>query len=37
MNQGALPTSRIYTPEVFLDAIIEWIISDDQVSIYHTI
>lgn len=37
MSEGAIPTSRIYTPEVFLDAIIEWIIADDQVSIYHSI
>ena len=37
MSEGAIPTSCIYTPEVFLDAIIEWIIANDQVSIYHSI
>ena len=29
--------SCIYTPEAFLDAIAEWIVSDDQVSIYYSV
>jgi hypothetical protein len=33
-SEGPIPTSHIYTPEVFLDAIIKWIVADDQVSIY---
>ena len=34
---GPVPTSHLYTPEVFLDAIVEWIIADDQVRVYHSI
>lgn len=33
MGGGPIPTSCIYTPEVFLDAIIKWIIADDQIRI----
>jgi len=36
-SQGAVPTSYIFTPEVFLDLIVEWIIGGDQVHIYHSV
>jgi hypothetical protein len=33
VGQGPVPISRTYTPNTFLDALIEWIISDDQVCL----
>jgi hypothetical protein len=28
---------RMYTPEAFMDAIVRWIIADDQVSVWYSI
>jgi hypothetical protein len=33
VGQGPVPISHTYTPNAFLDALIEWIISDDQVCL----
>ena len=37
MGGGLVPTSRMYTPEAFTDAIVEWIIADDHVSICYSV
>jgi len=29
---GPVPIYRAYSPEAFVDAIVEWIVADDQVS-----
>jgi len=36
MGGGAIP-SCMYTPEAFVDAIVKWIVADDQVRIYYFI
>lgn len=36
-GQGTVPISRTYTPEAFLDMLIEWIVSDDQVCLSYFI
>lgn len=36
-SHGAVPTSHLFTPEVFLDLIVEWIIGGDQVCIYYSV
>jgi hypothetical protein len=37
MSGGLIPVSHVYSPKAFMDAIVEWIIADDQVSIYYSI
>lgn len=31
---GPFPVYRAYTPRTFLDAIVRWIVADDQVSLF---
>ena len=37
MSGRLIPVTCVYSPKAFMDAIVEWIIADDQVSIYYSI
>jgi len=34
-SDGSLPVYRTYSPKAFLDAIVKWIVADDQVSLFY--
>lgn len=36
-RDGPIPIYRAYSPEAFVDAIVEWVVADDQVLCLHVV